>query len=156
MASAAFWSYALLVIASALLLYAAANDLRHFKIPNELVIVLAALFFAHAWFSGHWVHLHRNLLMAAAVFVFLVFAYNRAVLGGGDVKLLTVAFLWTGFDCALPLAVLLTVFAAIHLGALKLGLVGARDDGQRQRVPYAPVIAAALIGTFMLGCLHPV
>jgi prepilin peptidase CpaA len=73
---------------------------------------------------------------------------------GGDVKLAAVAFLWTGIECALVFALLLLGFAVIHTAAAKLGLVVVRrgDDGA-MRIPFAPSIAAALIGVFMLGCL---
>jgi Flp pilus assembly protein protease CpaA len=75
--------------------------------------------------------------------------------------LLSVAFLWTGLDCALPFAILLLLFAGIHAIAVKLGWArvqeveqGTDNDG-RKRIPFAPSIAAALIGVFMLGCLAP-
>jgi len=67
-----------------------------------------------------------------------------------------------GYSCALPFAIFLLVFAAIHAIIAKSVLIstlGARFrwlnivamDGKR--VPFAPTIAASLIGTFMLGCL---
>jgi Flp pilus assembly protein protease CpaA len=155
MASFQAWSFFILVITSAVLFYAALTDLRTFTIRNELILTLLALFLLHAWVSGRWMHLHWNALMALAVFVFLLFAYTRNALGGGDVKLLTVGFLWVGYDCALPFALQLSVFAAIHLLVAKLGWARVRAEGKRQHVPYAPAIAAALIGTFMLGCLQP-
>jgi prepilin peptidase CpaA len=79
-------------------------------------------------------------------------------MGGGDVKLLTVAFLWVGIGCALPFAVLLLLFAGMHVIATKLGWAETRqaDDDERKRIPFAPSVAAALIGVFMLGCLAPV
>jgi len=155
MTSLQAWSFFLLVITSAVLFYAAFNDLRSFTIRNELVIVLVALFLLHALVSGRWVQLHWNVLTALGIFVVLLFFYSRNLLGGGDVKILTVAFLWVGSDCALPLAILLTMFSAIHLVVAKLGWARLRADGKGQRVAYAPSVAAALIGTFMLGCVHP-
>jgi hypothetical protein len=48
---------------------------------------------------------------------------------------------------------LLLAFALIHALLVKFGFVDAiGDDGRR--VPFAPAIAAALIGIFMLGCLE--
>ena len=58
-----------------------------------------------------------------------------------------------GLACALPFTIFLLVFALIHASVVKMGIVKAiGPDGRR--VPFAPTIAAALIGTFMLGCLE--
>ena len=90
--------------------------------------------------------------MAFLVFLILLVFYSRKGMGGGDVKLLTVGYLWAGYTCMLPFSVLLLLFALIHAIVAKLGLV--KTIGvDRRRIPFAPVVAAALIGTFMLGCL---
>ena len=148
-------SHLILVITAAVLFYAAFTDLKHYKIRNDVILVLVALFFAHVFVSNRWASVPWNIGFAAFIFAVLIFFYSRAMVGGGDVKLLTVALLWAGVDCALPFAILLLTFASIHTLAARLGWVGtqrsAEDD--RKRIPFAPSIAAALIGTFMLGCL---
>jgi prepilin signal peptidase PulO-like enzyme (type II secretory pathway) len=60
-------------------------------------------------------------------------------------------------DCALPFALLLLLFAGIHTIAAKLGWANVQraENDERKRIPFAPSIAAALIGVFMLGCLAP-
>ena len=148
-------SYIVLIIAAGVLFYVALTDLKNYKIPNEFVLVLAGLYLIHMLVSGRWAIFHWNLAFAAIMFIPLLFAYSRRMLGGGDVKLLTVAFLWTGPDCALLFAVLLLGFSTSHLIAAKLKWVHALETDGRRRVPYAPSVAAALIGTFMLGCLAP-
>jgi len=139
------------------LFYVAHNDLRHYKIGNELIGALAVLFVIHALVSGRWVSVHWNIVFASMMFVVMLIAYSRGLMGGGDVKLLTVAFLWVGIGCALPFAVLLLVFAGLHVLATRLGWADTRrsDDDERKRIPFAPAVAAALIGVFMLGCLAP-
>jgi Flp pilus assembly protein protease CpaA len=77
------------------------------------------------------------------------------MMGGGDVKMLAVAFLWVGIECALVFAILLAVFIVIHLIVVKLGWAKVQELGGRKRIPFAPSIAAALIVTFMSGCLEP-
>lgn len=77
-------------------------------------------------------------------------------MGGGDLKLLTVAFLWVGPFCALPFALFLLLFICIHIIAVKLKLVEARVANGDKWLPFAPSIAAALISVFMAGCLQPV
>jgi len=150
-------SYLILVIAAAVLFYAALTDLKHYKIRNDVILILVLLFFAHAFVSHRWAGIAWNIGFAAFILVVLIYFYSRNLVGGGDVKLLSVALLWAGVDCALPFAVLLLMFASIHTLAARLGWAGTQRlaDDDRQRIPFAPSIAAALIGTFMLGCLAP-
>jgi len=148
-------SYLILVITAAVLFYAAFTDLKHYKIRNDVILVLVVLFVAHTAVSGTWTGVAWNLGFAALVLVILIVFYSRHLLGGGDVKLLTVALLWVGVDCALPFAVLLLIFASIHSLAAKFGWAGTQSlaDDARKRIPFAPSVAAALIGTFVIGCL---
>jgi prepilin peptidase CpaA len=152
-----FASEMVLTMTAAILFYVAYNDLRHFKIRNELILVLAGLFFVHAFVSGRWVNAHWNVACALLMFMVMLALYSRHLMGGGDLKLLSVAFLWAGVDCALPFAVLLFLFAGVHTIAAKLGWadVQVMDNDARKRIPFAPSIAAALVGIFMLGCLAP-
>jgi prepilin peptidase CpaA len=146
-----------LIVTGALLFYVAYNDLRHYKIRNELIIALAVLFIIHAVVSGRWTSAQWNIAFAAVMFLAMLLLYARRLMGGGDVKLLGVVFLWVGIDCALPFAVLLLAFAGVHALAARLGWVEVQraSNDARPRIPFAPSIAAALIGVFMLGCLAP-
>jgi prepilin peptidase CpaA len=150
-------SHVVLILAAAALLYAARTDLRQYKIPNEIILILVVLFFIHAPLSGRWMSVPWNVGFALALLIVLLYFYSQNLLGGGDVKLLAVALLWVGPDCALPFALLLLLFSTLHTGAAKLGWVGTQqlDDDARARIPFAPSVAAALIGTFMLGYLQP-
>jgi prepilin peptidase CpaA len=149
-------AYLVLVITAAVLFYTAATDLRAYKIPNEIVIALAALFFVHAALSGRWTELHWNLGFAAILSALMLFAYAQRLMGGGDLKLLAVAFLWTGPWCVLPFLVILLLFAAAHALAAKFDWVQCqRTADGRMKLAFAPSIAAGLIGIFMLGCLAP-
>jgi prepilin peptidase CpaA len=150
-----FLSQVVLVIASCLLFYVSLTDLKEYRIRNELILVLAGLFFLYAVLSGRWVAIHWNIGFALLMFVIMLFAYTRNLMGGGDLKILTVAFLWVGVDCALVFAILLFVFAALHTVAAKRGCLGAQTVDGRVRLAFAPAVSGALIGTFMLGCLAP-
>jgi prepilin peptidase CpaA len=145
-----------LIVTGALLFYVALTDLRHYKIRNDVILLLAALFFLHAAFSGRWTVLYWNIGFAALLFLIMLYFYARKLMGGGDVKLLTVAFLWVGPFCALAFALFLLVFVVIHVVAMKLNLVEGQIAEGQARLPFAPSIAAALIGVFMVGCLRPV
>lgn len=144
---------AVLFITAAWLLYGAVKDLRDYSVSNVFVLVLAGLFLLHALLSGRWVTLHENVAFALLMFALLLLCYWKEWMGGGDVKLLAVAFLWVGVRCALPFSLLLLIFAMIHTAAVKLNWVeGRRADG-RLKIAFAPSVSAALIGTFALGCL---
>jgi prepilin peptidase CpaA len=145
-----------LVITAAVLFYVALTDFKQFKIRNELILVLAGLFVVHALLSGRWVSAHWNLAFAALMFGVMFYFYAQNLMGGGDVKILTIGFLWVGFGCALPFAVLLAVFAAVHVVAAKFGWAEVQQVGDKKRIPLAPSVAAALILCFILGCLQPI
>jgi len=145
-----------LIVTAAVLFYAAVNDLKHYKIGNELIALLIGLFVLHTLASDRWALAAQHLALASAVFALLIYFYSRQWMGGGDVKLLAVAFLWTGIECALPFAMLLFLFVSLHAIAARFGWVGSQkiDHDDRPRVAFAPAVAAALIGTFLFGCLR--
>jgi prepilin peptidase CpaA len=146
-----FLSQAVLVITATTLFYVAMTDLREFKIRNDLVLILACLFGIYAFLSGQWVSAHWNLAFAFLMFVVMLVFYTKNWLGGGDIKILTVAFLWVGIRYALPFALMLLVFAVIHIVmAEKFKWVSVRRTEGRARIPFAPSIAAAMIGVFVL------
>ncbi len=144
-----------LIITAGVLLYVAVADLKSYTIRNEFIVLLVGLFLLHVAISGRWSVLPWNLAIAAVIFAVQLYFYSRHWMGGGDVKMLTVAFLWVGVDCALPFAILLAVFVSLHGLAAKLKWVPSQQaaNDQRQRIPFAPSIAAALIGVFVLNCL---
>ena len=148
-------SYLVLVVTAGLLFYIAATDLRSFKIRNDVVLVLVGLFFLHAALSGRWVDLHWNIGFAVFTFVVMLWCYAQGLMGGGDLKLLTVAFLWSGTHCALPFLIILVIVASLHALAAKLGWVNAQRVEGRMKVAFAPSVAAGLIGIFAVGCLRP-
>ena len=146
---------AVLVIAVLVLLYVAFVDLHSFQIRNELILALIGLWLVDMIITGRWSSACWSMGFAAFMLIFMAYFYHRRWVGGGDVKLAAVAFLWTGIDCALVFALLLLGFALIHAACAKLGWVrvGHTDSGAI-RIAFAPSIAAALIGVFVLGCLR--
>jgi len=146
-------SYIVLVLTAATLFYVAMTDLQQFKIRNEVVLILAALFAAHSLLSGRWAGIHWNIGLAVVTFAIMLYYYHQGLMGGGDVKLLAVAFLWVGIWGAVPFAILLTIFILLHLGAAKLGWASYRESTRGKRIPLGPSVAAALIGTLIAGHL---
>ena len=79
--------------------------------PQRLILVVAGLFFVHALLSGRWVEMHWNIGLAALAFAFMLYWYSQGLMGGGDLKLMTVALLWSGIRCALPFLIILVIVA---------------------------------------------
>jgi hypothetical protein len=90
----------IVVITAAVLLYAAITDLQEFRIRNELILCLIMLWLVHVAADHEWTSLYRDIGFAALLFIFMLYFYARSWMGGGDVKLATVPFLWTGADRA--------------------------------------------------------
>src|SRR5258708_37040637 len=109
-----FISGIVLIVTIVLLGYTALVDLKQRIIPNRLVALLGLLFFVHAWFAAQWTNIPEHAGFALAIFLFLLLFYARGWLGGGDVKLLTRAFLWTGVSDALGFSLLLSVCARVR------------------------------------------
>jgi Flp pilus assembly protein protease CpaA len=84
---------AVLVVAAAVLFYAAFIDLRHYTIRNEVILVLGGLFVVHALVSGRSGDMHWNVAFAAIMLTVMIYFYSRHWMGGGDVKMLFVALL---------------------------------------------------------------
>jgi prepilin peptidase CpaA len=148
-------AHIVLIVTAATLFYMARTDLKEFKIRNELVLCIAGLYVLFAVLSGRWVGIHWNIGFAIFMLIIMLYYYSRGMMGGGDVKMLAVAFLWVGIECALVFAIFLAVFIVIHQIVVKLGWAKVQELRGRKRIPFAPSIAAALIVTFMSGCLEP-
>ena len=128
-----------------------APHFRNFKIRNEPVLLLAGLYFLYAAVSGRGASIPWNVGFAALMLAGMTYIYVMYKMGGGDVKLLAVAFLWTGPWSVLPFALLLLAFVGIHYLAARLGWAAAEKSPAGLRIPLAPSVAGALIGTFALG-----
>ena len=78
------------------------------------------------------------------------------MMGGGDLKLLTVAILWVGPFCALPFALFLLLFAGIHAVAAKFKFVEGKAVGERRSVAFAPAVAGRpSLAYSLIGRLRP-
>ena len=155
--SSSIASQVVLIVTAGVLFYAALTDLRTFTISNSLIVGLVLLYVLYTTLSGRWSNAGGDIGFAALILAFLFGVYALGWMGGGDVKLFSVALLWTGIHCALVFAVMLLVFSTAHVLIVKL-----RDTTrpqnivrERARIPFAPSVAASLIGVFMLGCLRP-
>lgn len=143
-----------LVITAAVLIHTAVADLKHYQIKNEIILLLAGLFLVYTFLSNTWTSLYWNFGFALFLFLIMLIFYSRHMIGGGDLKLLTVTFLWTGPFCAAQFSVFLLIFVGLHTLAAKLGFVEMQLKEGRRSIAFAPSIAAALIAVFLSGCLN--
>lgn len=141
----------ILLLTSATLFWVALTDFRSFKIRNEAVLVLAGLYFLYSATSGDWASVPWHLGFATLTLAGMTYFYAANKLGGGDIKLLTVAFLWIGPGSVLPFSLLLLVFIGFHYLAARVGWAAAEKSPAGLRIPLAPSVAGSLIGTFALG-----
>lgn len=111
---------------SGLLLWAAAADLRHRRIPNASCAGIAASWVLFALFGDGPATTSWALLGAAGVFAVSFLLWDRGVLGGGDVKLLTALALWAGGGGLLAPFLLIT---AVSGGWLAVAWLSARRAG---------------------------
>jgi prepilin peptidase CpaA len=146
-------AYFVLVVAAATLFYVALTDLKEFKIRNELILVLVGLYLLFALLSGQWRTMYWNIALAAIAFAAMLYYYGQNLMSGGDVKILAVALLWVGPVWAPIFAVLLLIFIGAYAGFARLGWVNVQQVGKHRRIPLAPSIAMALVGTLVSGWL---
>lgn len=134
--------YGLLIALAIALVFAAFTDIRRRQIDNwlNLAIVLGAPAFWWASELTLWPGVALQLGIALAVFVVLAGLFALRMMGGGDVKLLTVLALWIEPTSFLQLLVVM----ALAGGVLTL-VMGAWHVTRRQRhklaIPYGVAIA---------------
>lgn len=138
-----------------LLIWIAREDLRRFRIPNRLVLALAAGFAPACLALGRSDLLLPHALLALAALIVLVGMFAAGLVGAGDAKLLAAALLWIGPDGTTVFAALLLVAVLGYIAGAYLRLLPAQRTCGGVRIPLAPCIAAAWIGLIALGRLLP-
>lgn len=101
-----------------LMIIAGAGDALSMRIPNWLVILLAALFFPMALATGMpFASFANHVGVGVALFAFGFALFSFGLFGGGDAKLLAAAGLWMGWPDLVPFLVL-TALAGGGLAAV--------------------------------------
>ena len=100
------------------MIVAGAGDALSMRIPNWLVVLLAACFFPLALLTAMPLAiLGLHLLVGLGLFILGFALFSFGVFGGGDAKLLAAAGLWLGWPDLLPFVVL-TALAGGALAAV--------------------------------------
>lgn len=135
-------SYGLLIALAIALLFAAFTDIRRRQIDNWLngAIALGAPVFWWASGMALWPDVAIQLGVAVAAFAVFAGMFAMRMMGGGDVKLLTVLALWiTPFNFMQLLLIM-----ALAGGALTVVMFfwhTARRQKERLAIPYGVAIA---------------
>ena len=134
----------LLILLAAILVVAAAIDVRTFTISNRLNLTVALLAPVY-WVSiglTPWPGIAIHLAAAAIVFVVLAAAFYAGMMGGGDVKLAAALSLWFP-----PIATIrFLVIMSIAGGILTLAILGFHYLRKREGRPQIPYGVAISIG----------
>ncbi len=133
----------ILAALAALLAFVVQDDLRSYRIQNNAVLALMVLYLASVALTGNYREASAHAAFAAFITVILLVFYQKGAMGGGDVKLLAVAFLWLGLENAFVFSLFLLGFTLGYAALSKLGLLPRKLVASRPKIPFAPCIAAA-------------
>ena len=133
-----------------LLILTAIQDVRHFRISNQMVMAVGLLYLVYFLAAG----LQNNfnpvpeivgpLLSAMGVFIAFTALFAMGVMGGGDVKMATVVALWCGPEHVLDF-ILLTALTGglVSLAVLAKKKWGMSDAPDLTNGP-APIVQASV------------
>jgi prepilin peptidase CpaA len=138
----------LLIGLAAILIVAAAIDVRTFTISNRLNLTVALLAPVY-WLSialPIWPGVGVQLAAGTGVFVLLACAFYAGMMGGGDVKLAAALALW--FSPASTLKFLLLM--SLAGGVLTLGVIALHRLKRREGKPEIPYGVAIAFGGLVI------
>jgi prepilin peptidase CpaA len=162
----------LLVGLAVLLCIAALGDIRSYRIPNRLNIIIASLAVPY-WLvniPALQTVLWPQLMLIGAMFIILLPMMLLSVIGGGDAKLLFALSFWLTPSMYLDMVMLTAIAGGILCSGILLrgrlrapepniGMDGEIVDSKRkQRVPYGVAIAAGSlvpVSQLILNALMP-
>ena len=134
---------AIVLAMTGVLAFAIFDDLRNYRIRNSVVVMLFCLCVVDLLLRADLRQIVTHAVFAAIAFGLLILAFQRNWLGGGDTKLLAIAFLQTGPELVLSYAIILLVLTMIYWGGATLGVFPSQRIGARLKVPFGPSIAGA-------------
>jgi prepilin peptidase CpaA len=144
------FTFALLALLAAMLVWIAVVDVRTYTISDRLNLAIALLAPVYWWAAGVPLWPNAALQVGVAVLVFLFFAgaFYLNVMGGGDVKLAGALALWFKPYDTLKLIVIMSIAGGL-LTLLVVGVHHARKKLGRPEVPYG--VAIAVGGMWLLA-----
>ncbi len=134
--------YGLLIALAIALCVAAFTDIKRRQIDNWLNLAIAAGAPAFWWASGLalWPDVALQLGVALAAFALLAGLFALKIMGGGDVKLLTVLALWIEPMMFVHLLLIMAIAGGVLTLAMGMWHV-ARRQREKLAIPYSVAIA---------------
>ncbi len=135
---------------AAMLIIAAAGDLRTRTIPNGLnaAIALGAIPFWVASGMSFWPDMVFQIGIAAIVFVLFAIAFYMGAMGGGDVKMVAAIALWLPAGAVLKLLVIMSLAGGVLTIAMLVRQRMAKSQ-KKLEIPYG--VAIAFGGFWLIG-----
>jgi prepilin peptidase CpaA len=140
----------LIAILAAMLIVAAAGDLRTRTIPNRLngAIALGAIPFWAVSGMSVWPEIALQIAVAAGVFALFAVAFYCGAMGGGDVKMVAAVSLWLPLGAVLKLLVIMSLAGGVLTVAM-LARQRLTKSKHQLEIPYG--VAIAFGGFWLIG-----
>lgn len=141
----------ILMIAVFQLYLIARHDLQQLRISNRANLLLVITYLPYAVLTQNMGEIAMHVMTAGLFFFALLWPFARNMLGGGDVKFLSVAGLWIGPNGLSLFMVALLASLIVYLVCARLGFLRMHQDGKLHRIPFGPSGAFALATTLAAG-----
>ena len=129
------------------LVFVIMDDVRNYRIKNSAIITLFCLIIFQFLIEADLHYFLAHAAFSTIAFAVLMVAFRRRLFGGGDAKLLTIAFLAIGPERALVYAICLLLLSVIYWGGAKVNILPSQLIGTQLKIPFGPSIGGAWIAT---------
>jgi len=138
------------IILTPQLIYLSYIDLLHYKIHNKSILILFLSFLILSPFYLNIQEIAYRSIFSFAIFFILLLPFSRGLIGGGDVKLLAVIFLWIGVEKALDFYLYLSFFTIFFIFISIIGIIPKLKNNNKTYIPFGPAVSCAAILNFLL------
>jgi len=144
------FSWFLIFLLAAAMLWAMVCDWRSRTIPNWLNATIALLAIPFWWSVGLglWPEIALQVAVAAGVFGLFAIVFRFGGMGGGDVKMAAALALWLPYGGVVKLFVIMSLAGGVLTLAMLIAHRMAKAAG-RPEIPYG--IAIAIGGFWLIG-----
>jgi len=139
------------LIAIFILLYIFYIDYTYFIIQNKSILTLFILKIISQFFFPENFIITTQIFFIIAILSFIAIIYCYGIIGGGDAKLLGMAFFWFPYTKWIDFYIYLTVLTlAISILAL-INLFPTQNKGKSKIMPFGPCISISWITMIVLN-----
>ncbi len=141
---------AIVALLAAILLVAAAGDLRTRTIPDKINIAIALLAIPYWWLAGLalWPDVAVQVALAVGTLLLFNFVFMMGWMGGGDVKMLAALALWLPWPALIKLLAVMSVAGGILTAFYAIRHFRSKAEGKVE-VPYG--VAIVFGGFWLIG-----